>query len=69
MKIKMDENSRLFIIGARTNTPLLQVKEIYARKFSGPKDKNLPMETKLHFLENHIMELKNTQEFINQNNK
>ncbi len=65
----MNESSWLFIIGAKTNTPLNQVKELYETKFSGEADKNLSMKTKMYYLENHIMELKNTQEYINQLNK
>ena len=59
MKIKMDTNKWLFIIGARNNTPLWNVKEIFKTKFnSNPK--------KLKELEDEIQTLKNTQEFINQ---
>jgi len=59
MKIKMNLNKSLFIIGARTNTPLIQVKEIYNTRFQGDADKNLSQETKLYYTEQFINNLKN----------
>ena len=59
MKIKMDTNKWLFIIGARNNAPLEQVKELFKTKFNSDK-------TKLKELEDEIQTLRNTQEYINQ---
>ena len=62
MKIKINDkknlNKFLFIIGARTNTPLTQVKEIYNKRFEGDADKNLSQATKLYYTEQFINNLK-----------
>jgi len=47
MKIKMTTNGWLFIIGAKTNTPLLNVKEIFKIKFNNDKNKLQDLETYL----------------------
>lgn len=38
MKIKMNTNTWLFIIGAKTNTPLEVVKEIFKIEFNNSKE-------------------------------
>ena len=47
MKIKMTINSWLFIIGAKTNTPLRNVKKIFTIKFNNDKNKLEDLETYL----------------------
>tara|TARA_R110000824_G_scaffold219006_1_gene405817 strand:- start:205 stop:357 length:153 start_codon:yes stop_codon:yes gene_type:complete len=47
MKNKMTTNGWLFIIGAKTNTPLWNVKEIFKIKFNNDKNKLKDLETYL----------------------